>query len=290
MKRSEFLKLTGGLLAASALPSFLSCNDTKNLAASQLRKQFGLQLYTLRDVFPKDPKAVLKQVADYGYNYVESFEFDKGIYWGMTNKDFKKYITDIGLDMHSSHCDTSKDFERKAAEAAEIGVEYLIYPYFGRKTNLDDYKKLADRFNVLGAMAKKAGIKFAYHNHDYSFQKLEGVYPQDLFMTMTDASLVDFEMDEYWVVTAGEDPLAWMKKYPDRFKLCHIKDRKAGVAATETSASCILGEGVIDFKTIVPSSMEYGMKYLVVEQELYDNSTSLKSTEANALYMKKLLG
>jgi sugar phosphate isomerase/epimerase len=289
MKRAEFLKLSGGLLAASAIPSFFACNDTKKMAASQLSKQFGLQLYTLRDVFPKDPKGVLKQVADFGYNFVESFEFDKGIYWGMSNKDFKKYLTDLGMDMHSSHCDTSKDFERKAAEAAEIGIEYLIYPYFGRKTSLDEYKKLTERFNELGGIAKKAGIKFAYHNHDYSFQKIEGVYPQDLFMSMTDASLVDFQMDEYWVVTAGEDPLAWMKKYPDRFKLCHIKDRKVGVAATETSASCNLGDGAIDYKTIVAGSMNYGMKYLVVEQELYDNSTSLKSTEANAQYMKKIL-
>ncbi len=290
MKRSEFLKLTGGLLAASTIPSFFACNDTNKLAASKLRKQFGLQLYTLRDVFPKDPKAILKQVADYGYNFVESFEFDKGIYWGMTNKEFKKYLTDLGMDMHSSHCDTTKDFERKAAEAAEIGVEYLIYPYFGRQKTVDDYKKFTERLNELGGIAKKAGIKFAYHNHDYSFQKIEGVYPQDLFISMTDASLVDFQMDEYWVVTAGEDPLAWMKKYPDRFKLCHIKDRKANVAATEVFASCNLGDGMIDYKTIVSGSMDYGMKYLVVEQELYDNSTSLKSTEANAQYMKKLLG
>ncbi len=290
MKRSEFLKLTGSLLAASAIPSFFACNDSKKVAATQLRKQFGLQLYTLRDVFPKDPKGVLKQLADFGYNYVESFEFDKGIYWGMTNKEFKKYLTDLGMDMHSSHCDTTKDFERKAAEAAEIGVEYLIYPYLGRQKTLDEYKKFTERLNELGGLAKKAGIKFAYHNHDYSFQKIEGVYPQDLFMSMTDASLVDFQMDEYWVVTAGEDPLAWMKKYPDRFKLCHIKDRKANVAATEVFASCNLGDGMIDYKTIVSGSMDYGMKYLVVEQELYDNSTSMKSTEANAQYMKKLLG
>lgn len=87
-------------------------------------------------------------------------------------------------------------------------------PYLGTKKNLDAFKKYADAFNKSGEVCKERGMRFAYHNHDYSFKLVEGQYPQDVLIQNTDKSLVDFEMDMYWVVEAGQDPLVWLKKYP----------------------------------------------------------------------------
>jgi sugar phosphate isomerase/epimerase len=282
--RRKFLQLGGSLALGAFLAPSLSdmlISDGKKL------KQYGIQLYTLRDVLPADPKGVLKQLAGFGYKQIESYEGAQGMFWGMTNKEFKSYIGDMGMKIVSSHCDISKDFEKKAAEAAEIGMKYLICPYKGPQKSIDDFKKFADEFNAMGEICKKNGIRFAYHNHDYSFKAIDGQVPQDVMMRGTDASLVDFEMDMYWVVTANEDPLAWMKKYPKRFKLCHVKDRNKG--ATEGFDSCTLGEGSIDYASILKSAKKLGMEYFIVEQEKYTGTTPIKAAQDDAAYMGKLV-
>jgi sugar phosphate isomerase/epimerase len=198
--RRKFLKQTAGISSGIALYSLAGnsfLNDVLN--ESKKLKAFGLQLYTLRDDLPKDPKGVLKQVASFGYKQIESFEGKDGMFWGMGNTGFKKYMDDLGMTIISSHCDISKDFEKKAADAAAIGMKYLICPYKGPQKSIDDFKKFADEFNQKGEICRKNGIRFAYHNHDYSFKTMSGQLPQDVMMNGTDASLVDFEMDMYWV-------------------------------------------------------------------------------------------
>jgi sugar phosphate isomerase/epimerase len=286
MKRREFLQTTGfaasGIFLSSYLPSCKSASVSK-----EVRDNFGLQLYTLRDVLPDDPKGVLKQVASYGYKQIESYEHSKlGIFWGMKNTEFKTLMNDLGMKIVSSHCDINKDFERKAAEAAEIGMHYLLCPYLGPQKKIDDFKKFAETFNQKGEICKKNGIRFGYHNHDYGFVQLEGQYPQDVLMQNTDKNLVDFEMDIYWVVTAGQDPIAWIDKYPGRFKLCHIKDRKKGATPSQRDVSVELGTGSIDFKKILIEADKKGMNYYFVEQEAYENTTPLAAAKADADYLK----
>ena len=302
-KRREFIRL-GGHLAAGFILVPAACKlQSKEEKEKQKEKEkeketgtlteekltaFGLQLYTLRDDFPKDPKGVLKKVADYGYKQVESFEGPKGMFWGMTNTEFKSYLDSLGMTIVSSHCDITKDFERKANEAAAIGMSYLICPWLGPQKTLDEFKKKAELFNKCGETCKKAGIRFAYHNHDYSFVPLEGQMPQDVMMQNTDASTVDYEMDIYWVVTAGQDPIAWLKKYPNRFTLSHVKDRKKNVAATEKDASVVVGTGSINWKEVLKEAKKQGMKYYIVEQEKYEGTTPLDAVKADAEYMKNL--
>lgn len=272
--------------ADNATDSGATAKNTSGQVAEQALAQFGLQLYTLRDDLPKDPKGIIKQVADFGYKQIEGFEGKQGLWWGMGSKGFKTYIDGLGVKMVSSHCNTKENFERKAAEAKEVGLEYLIEPYLGAQKTLDEYKKHAERFNKLGEICKKNDLKFAYHNHGYSFTKLEGEFPQDVMMTNTDPSLVEWQMDIYWVVVPGEDPVAWFKKYPNRFTLCHVKDRLKTAAAGEADASTDLGTGSIDYKKILRAAKENGMKHYIVEQERYDNSTPLKSAQADAEFMK----
>lgn len=252
-------------------------------------KTFGLQLYTLRDDMPKDPRGVLKQVASFGYKQIESYEHDKlGIFWGMSHTEFKSYMDELGMTIVSAHCDIKKNFEQKAEQAAAIGMKYLICPYIGPQKSIDEYKKYAEQFNKAGEICKKNGIRFAYHNHDYSFKKMDGQYPQEVMMDNTDSSMVDYEMDIYWVVAANEDPEAWMKKYKNRFRLCHVKDRSKTPGANNGENSVVVGTGTIDFPKILKAAKSNGMDYYIVEQEAYKGTTPLEAVAANAVYMKSI--
>ena len=285
--RRNFLKFTGAVGTGLVLNSL----GSSSLFAAETAKpltHFGIQLYTLRDVIPGDPKGLLKQLASFGYNQIESYEGANGMFWGMGHTGFKNYMDELGMKIVSSHCDITKDFEKKAAEAAEIGMKYLICPWKGPQKSLDDFKRFADEFNQKGEICKKNGIRFAYHNHDYSFKAMDGQLPQDVMMNGTDPSLVDFEMDIYWVAAAGVDIEAWFKKYKKRFRLCHVKDRSKNPGTDNGKNSVDLGTGSIDWPKILKSAKKYGMQYYIVEQEAYPNGSSLEAAKVNAAYMKSI--
>lgn len=290
--RREFIKLGAALGAGMALQPLAGCFSNKSAPQATGEGNlgaFGLQLYTLRDDMPKDPKGVLQKVASYGYKQIESYEHDQlGMFWGMSPQEFRTYLDGLGMVMVSSHCEINKDFERKVEQAASIGMAYLACPWLGPNPGLDFYRKAAEQFNRCGELCKKAGLRFAYHNHDYSFLPVEGHLPQDVMMQATDPSLVDYEMDIYWVVVAGQDPVQWFNKYPGRFTMSHVKDRRKGAKAKDTDASTVLGTGALDFSTVLKAGADKGMKYFIVEQERYDGTTPLKAVEANAAYMKSL--
>src|SRR5438270_14075945 len=121
-KRREFLKVATTVASGVAITGFTS--QLAAAGAPAKSKPFGLQLYSLRDDLPKDPKGVLKQVAAFGYKQIEGFEGPKGIYWGMTNVEFKRYMDDLGIKIVSSHCNWKENLEHKADEAAAIGMKY----------------------------------------------------------------------------------------------------------------------------------------------------------------------
>ncbi len=282
--RRNFLKLSGLSALGLAMPgkNFSSImNDT--LFAEQKIKQFGIQLWTVKEDLAVNAKETLKQIASYGYKQIESFEGKQGIFWGMKNTEFKSYMDELGMKIISSHCETKTDFERKAAEAAAIGMKYLICPYKGPQKSIDDFKRFADEFNKNGETCKKNGIRFAYHNHDYSWKQLDGQIPQEVMMDNTDKDLVDFEMDIYWVVAAGVDPQVYFKKYPNRFRLCHVKDLGKTAIGSE---SVHLGKGTIDFHSILKTGKENGLEYYIVEQEAFTNTTPLASAKVDADYLK----
>lgn len=286
--RRKFIKITGGVTTGFALSSLTGLSVFSSCEEAAKIKKIGIQLYTLRDVIGADPKAVLKNLSSFGYKQIESYEGEQGMFWGMGNTGFKKYMDDLGMSLVSSHCDISKDFEKKAAEAAAIGMKYLICPWKGPQKSLDDFKKFADEFNQKGEICKKNGIRFAYHNHDYTFKPLEGQLPQDILMNGTDASLVDFELDMYWVAAANEDIETWLKKYPNRFRLCHVKDRSKTPGADNGKNSVDLGTGALNWSKILKTARSNGMEYFIVEQEAYPNGSSTEAAKTDAAYMKNL--
>ena len=287
--RRDFIRLTGGLSTGFAFSTSASLSLFKGCDAGPDKlNEFGIQLYTLRTDMPKDAAGILKQLAGFGYKEIESYEGPQGMFWGMGHTGFKKYMDELGMKLIASHCDINKDFEKKVDEAAAIGMKYLICPWLGAQKSLDDYKRHAETFNNKGELCKKSGLRFAYHNHDYTFKSQEGKLPQDVLMIETDPSLVDFELDIYWLVTAGENPEAWFKKYSNRFRLCHVKDRSKTPVADNGKNSVDLGTGSINWKKVLKTAKENGMQHFVVEQEAYPYGTPLEAAKADAEYMKNL--
>lgn len=284
MRRREFV-LKGSLLTTSILApmSLSSCNNSSD------KNKVGIQLYSVRDEMIKNPKETLAKLASFGYKYVEGYEGDLGLFWGMSNLEFKSYLDGLGLNMLASHCgDTNnlESFKAKCDQAAEIGLEYLICPWAEGDRSLSGFQYLSETFNKCGQIAKEREIKFAYHNHDYSFKKIDGMYLQDVLMNGTDKNLVDFEMDIYWVVASGEDPKKWFDKHPGRFTYCHVKDYLQ--LEDDKYESCTLGNGSIDFSSILAHGKLKGLETFIVEQEAYTGTTQLESAKDNYFYMSTL--
>jgi sugar phosphate isomerase/epimerase len=269
MTRQEFLKLGALATSVALLPSLDA------FAASS--KKVGLQLYTLRDAMAKDPDGTLKKVAQIGYKEVESFGYADGKFFGKTPKEYAKLLKDLGLSAPSGHYTTGNvvvtgkgtlknDWKRAVDDAAEIGQKYMVCAYLfpPERTKLDDYKQFVDLFNKSAEVCKAAGIQFAYHNHDFEFQPLEGKVPYDLILSGTDPNMVKMELDLYWATFAKQDPVALFKKHPGRFPLWHIKDMEK----TAERAFAPVGTGSIDFQRIFDAKKTAGLTHYFVEQDV----------------------
>ena len=267
--RREFLKFaTMGAVGAAALGQI----DLKANSLSAGKPGIGLQLYTIRDAMKADPAGSLKKVADIGFKYLELAGFGEGKFYGYTPEDFKKLVTDLGMEAVSSHSgvevkgvDTS-NAEAMAEAHAKLGVKYCIQPWLveERRKSVDSYKKFVADLNVVGGVMQKYGIQFGYHNHDFEFKPVEGKVPYfDIYMVDADPKLVVFEMDCYWVTRAGQNPIDIFKKYPGRFHLLHFKDMEK----TPDKFFAPVGTGSIDYKAIYDARAISGMKYIIVEQD-----------------------
>ncbi|QHV96238.1 sugar phosphate isomerase/epimerase family protein [Spirosoma endbachense] len=287
MQRRSFLKQSG-LLTAGAF-AFTQADLLAGAPAKAINP-FGVQLYSVRDVLPKDPKGVMTELAKMGYKQFESFGGAKGFLWGMEPKEIKSFLGDLGVKMISTHFDyrgqaDKPDLLKKSIEMAhDAGLSYLLCPYIGPQKSFDDWKKIADQFNTVGEQVNKAGLKFGYHNHDYSFKPLDGKLPQEYLLANTDPKNVMFELDLCWIDVAGVDTTDHLKKYGKRYELCHIKDyKKEGGKPVQND----LGKGSVDFKTTLRVAMDSGISYFIVEQEEYPESPMV-SMKNDAEYMKKL--
>lgn len=277
--RKSFLKLSGAL-AIGAVPFLKACAPSTRPGSP-----FGIQLYTLRDIIGDDPQGTIRALADYGYKQIESYEGSMGIFWNMGHNDFKSFLDNVGISMVSTHANVFQNYEQKVEQLAEIGVPYITCPYIGDQGSIDAYKEMAETFNQLGEIANDAGIKFAYHNHAYTFEEMDGQIPQQILMDETDPGLVEYQMDIYWVEAAGQDSIDWINRYPGRFTSCHIKDLGRTNGGHE---SVVVGTGTIDFPSIVDVAKDNGMEYYLVEQEAYTGTTPMQSAESNARYMESL--
>ncbi len=234
----------------------------------------GLQMYTVREVIDKNVAGTIARIAKIGYKKLEigSYTNDKK-YWGFEPKPFRQLLDQNGLTAPSGHFGfeqfftdgSTEDIKPVLTAAKIVGQEYITVSYLGEhfRKNTDDYKRIADKLNIAGKLCREAGLQLAYHNHDFEFEKKEdGKAGFDILLNQTDNSLVQFELDLFWAVKAGNDPLQLFEANPGRFPMWHIKDLdKATQSFTE------VGSGMIDFKRIFAKQKEAGMNHLFIEQD-----------------------
>lgn len=278
--RRDFLKTTAALAAATMIFPMASCAPKKKI--------IGLQLYTVRDKIQQDLKSTLEKVAKIGYNSVEAagYNASDSTFYGMALKPFVGLLNNLGMPLYSSHTVFELDSAEKViGDAAAAGAKYIIYPYLADqfRTNLDGWKATAEKFNKMGEIARKNGIQFGYHNHNFEFVKTEDQIPYDLLLSQTDPSLVTFEMDLYWVVRGGQNPVDYFKKYPGRFQLWHVKD----MVKTDDMFFAPVGSGRIDFASIFAEKGTAGMKYFFVEQDSFKDLDPMESIEMSYNYLNQ---
>ncbi len=246
-------------------------------------KNIGLQLYSIRDSINRDVPLAIKKVADMGYTFVEPAGYSGGKFYGLSPAEFREQCRKNGMTVLSSHTsrplpDASNYDETMAWWDACIdahvaaGAKYIVQPSMGRTAyeSLENLKAWCDYFNTVGEKCNAKGIRFGYHNHDREFSTvLNGVTLYDFMLKNTDPKKVFFEIDLYWCVVGGKNPVDYFNNYPGRFELWHIKDKE------EIGAS-----GMMDFESIWKSRDKSGMQYGIVEVERYnfDQFTSCRKS------------
>lgn len=255
----------------------------------------GLQLYTLREQLPKDVKGVIAKVAEAGYKQVEVFGYSKDNgYWGLKPAEFRALLDQHGLTSPSGHYGmdqfltdgTTTDLDDVIASSKILGHKYVTLPSAGGKfrNTAADVKALVGRMNEAAARIQKAGMRMGYHNHNFEFTPIDGVPLYTSLLEGTDPKLIDFEMDLFWVVRAGQDPVKLFESHPGRFTMVHVKDMDKQNPKINTE----VGAGSIDFKQIFAKAKVAGIKYYIVEQENFSIDPYV-SIQQSCKYLKDVL-
>ncbi len=266
---------------------FYSCKTTRPASSptskAVLQKNIGLQLYSIRDSIRKNVPAAIEKVAAMGYKFVEPAGYSDGKIYGMDPVAFKELCKKNGMLVLSTHVsqplptDATRDkimawWDACIDAHVAAGAKYIVQPSMGGDAykDLATLKKYCDYFNAIGEKCNAKGLKFGYHNHDKELStKLDGQTIYDFMLKNTDPAKVFFEIDLYWAVVGGANPVDYFNNYPGRFELWHIKDKE------EIGAS-----GMMDFASIWAAAAKSGMKYGIVEVERYnfDEFTSCKKS------------
>ena len=293
--RRRFLHNSSFALAAMAwLPASASP------ARGPLGRPIGLQVYTVREAAAKDLPGTLKAIADIGYSEIELA--------GQPARpvgEMRTLLADCGLavpSMHTNMHELQTSAQERIEYAKALGIEYLVcsFPWTADSRSfpngsiaagltLDDWKWNAEQLNRVGELARKAGLRFGYHNHNMEFRSFGGVVAFDELLRQTDPALVTIELDIGWVVTAGQDPVALLRKYANRISLLHVKDVRKDLQVTQElrSQTTEVGSGQIDWKRLFAATSAERIRHYFVEQENFERSP-LESVKISFDYLRKL--
>ncbi|WP_435355401.1 sugar phosphate isomerase/epimerase family protein [Emticicia sp. SJ17W-69] len=297
--RRQFLKKTGILTAAAVTP----LQDI--FAEMGMKNQIGIQLFSLPKMLSENFVGGIKMLSQMGYKELELYGpfpfstesaqkrwsavtpqlgFSGSGYFGKSIQEVKTILADNGLKTPAMHTDldTLQNGMDKLGEAAHIlGQTYVTLPAIPdeKRQTIDDYKRIAEAFNKIGENAKRNGINFGYHNHGYGIKPMNGQIPLQIILDNTDPNLVFFELDIFWTASGGANPIDFLTKYPNRYKMLHLKDMKEkkefsgdGGNASQWiplfSNMTTAGDGVLDLKGIVKKAKEIGVEHYFVEQDM----------------------
>jgi sugar phosphate isomerase/epimerase len=318
--RRDFIK-------QSSIAATVATLSPWDLMVEELKKKqkLGIQLFSIPKMLSSDFEGGLKMLQKIGYKEIELYGpydfsadsakkswaeaakflgFSGSGFFGRDAKQTRMILDDLGMRSPGTHTDLDTLLTKMGplSQMAHImGQTYVTLPSIpeDRRKTMDDYKRMADVFNGIGAEAKKNGIKFGYHNHGYGIKPKDGVIGLDVLLKETDPALVFFEMDIFWTTAGGADPIALLNKYPNRYKMLHLKDMKEKKTFSGDGGSVdqwislfpylsSLGEGVMDIPGIIRAAKKNGVEHYFIEEDLVANPSV--ALDISAKYFNKLKG
>ena len=270
-RRQFFEKSMQGISAGAAV----CASETWGAGQLAWPKPIGLEVYTVREEFAKDPAGTLKKVGAVGYREMEiSIEIPA--------TTLKTYLSAANLTAPSTYLEVPQNVEswkKTLDQAHPFGFRYIVV---GDNPRLDAeaWKRRAGLFNECWRLAQSAGMQFCYHAHFHEFAPLGDTSGYDIMLARCDPKLLKMEMDVFWAVYAGQDPAAYFQKYPGRFPLLHVKDFKPGFPTSTTNFPydsgpnpfAPVGQGRIDWVRIFAHASQAGVQHIFVEQDRCDTS------------------
>jgi sugar phosphate isomerase/epimerase len=264
--------------AATAIPSMAARGA--QMSAARKRKP-GLQLYTIRSEMQKDVPGSLKRVAQTGYREVEFAG-----YFGNSPAEIRKLVADLGITAPSSHVPLDAIRGKPAqliADAKQAGHDFLVLAWIPpeERATTDMWKRHAALLDSFGAQCNSAGLRLAYHNHDFEFAPVGGQVPYDILMQNTDPAVVQFELDMYWAKKGGQDLNALFAKHGRRIVMVHVKDMLPNGEMTD------VGLGTIPFAQILGAPAAQSVEHYFVEND--DTKTPFQSIATSCRALTKIL-
>lgn len=274
--RRKFLKNSSYLAAGSMLLP-LGCTNKKQETAQTITeevvesmpkdKTMGVQVYSVRDALKEDFAGSMKKLADIGYQYIEAYGLGvDGQIFDMSPEEYSRIVTDTGMEIVSTHGTyfQAGEGEKLRDAALTAGIPHVIIPSLSTEDR-KNYHKVAENLNKLGEIFNDSGLLLGYHNHDAEFKKQGDEVALEILLKETQPDLVSFQLDLYWVVKGGADPVALIEKYPGRFCSFHVKD------AAEDLEQTTVGTGIVDFESVFNIKGKAGITYYFVEDERTDD-------------------
>lgn len=254
-------------------------------------QDIGVQLYSFRHQFAKDVPGTLEMISKMGLKEIEG-----GGTYGLAVDDYKKLLEKNDLKIISWGADfdlLASNPQAVADQAKEFGAKYVVcfwIPHNGNEFTLKDVTKAIDVFNSAGKLLKENDLSLCYHPHGYEFRPYKNETLFDHLVKSLNPAYANFEMDVFWIKHPGQDPVALLKKYPNRFKLMHLKDRKHGTPGNQNGqadveSNVVLGTGDVGIGAIMKVAKKYGVKHFFIEDE---SSQSVQQVPKSIAYLKKI--
>jgi sugar phosphate isomerase/epimerase len=313
MTRKEFVKLSAAAALSLPVAGLVGCapknkeeeKEAESSSSPTFASHPGLQLYTVREQFQKDPGGTLKKIASIGFKEMELP--------GPAALSHRQEIKDLGMSIVGTHIlpgyitgkwDSIKKYGQPVptdtmdsiidlvakSEVPNMGIG-ILFPE-DRET-MDDYKRFAEKANKVGEKSKAAGVQLYYHSHSFEFEPIQGTTPLEELVKGFDTELVKLELDLFWITISGNDPAEWIHNLAGRVKMLHLKDLKAGTPKDYTTfqvppdAFQAVGDGVVDFKKALEAARKASVPYAFVEQD-HSAIDPFESIARSYAYLQKL--